>query len=201
MKIRSVVIVLFDDVEVLDFAGPFEVFSVAKDLSGEALFKVRTVAVAHAPYGDGARAITARNGLKVTADHVLDEIDQADILIVPGGMGTRALVADNALSQWIGNISSRAKLTLSVCTGSLLLAKAGLLANSAATTHHGAMDLLSDIDPTIDLRRDVRFVDNGAIVTSGGISAGIDMSFHVLERLHGSEIATQTADYMEYRRV
>lgn len=201
MKIRSVVIVIFDDVEVLDFAGPFEVFSVTKDLAGEALFHVKTVAVCHEASKDDARNITARNGLKVTADYVLDEVDAADILIVPGGMGTRTLVADSALSQWIADISVKAELTLSVCTGSLLLAKAGLLTNKTATTHHGAMDLLAETDPTIDLRHDVRFVDNGSIVTSGGISAGIDMSFHVVERLHGSEIATQTADYMEYRRV
>lgn len=194
MKKRSVSILMFDEVEVLDFAGPFEVFSISKNMDDEPLFDVSTIAVTK-------KCLKARNGLQITADKHRSELTQTDILIVPGGMGTRPLVHHDELIDWIKTTDAMTELTLSVCTGALLLAKAGLLANQAATTHHHAFDLLAEIDPTIDIKRDERFVDNGSIVTSGGISAGIDMSFHVLEKLHGAEIANKTASYMEYRRV
>src|SRR5436309_12693129 len=121
------------------------------------------------------------------------------ILVVPGGWGTRQQINHAPVIEWIKATADRAELILSVCTGALLLAKAGLLDGLSATTHYSALDLLQEVAPSTLVRRDQRVVDNGKIVTAAGISAGIDASLHVIERLLGNTIARETADYMEYR--
>jgi len=188
---RTVSILIFDDVEVLDFAGPFEVFSVTRELAGNGLFDVHTVAPAPG-------TIRARNGLKIVPDFTLESTPAPHLLVVPGGNGTRALLNQPGVIDWIRRKAPTAELIASVCTGSLLLAKAGLLAGQPATTHYQCFDLLRELEPTATVREDVRFTDHGRVLTAAGISAGIDLSLHIVARLHGAEIAQQTAHYMEY---
>lgn len=188
---RNVVILLFDDAEVLDFCGPFEVFSVTGELSDDSVFRVHTVAE--------KSPITARNGLSVNPDHSsLADVPKPDILLVPGGVGAGKQLPNEPLIEWIQQTASEAEMVLSVCTGSLLLGKAGLLDGLGATTHHSAFDRLRDVAPACTVHEDRRFVDNGKIVTSAGIAAGIDMSLHVVAKLLGEDVAASTAAYMEY---
>jgi transcriptional regulator GlxA family with amidase domain len=200
MTRRTVGIFVFDDVEVLDFAGPFEVFSrtrltpgVASRTSAEsAPFEVFTVAASR-------DAVTATGGLKVLPHHAWSDAPAIDILVIPGGFGTRPLLTDEPTRQWILERAARAKHVTSVCTGALLLAQAGLLKHHRATTHWAALDLLASIDPTIRIEREARVVRDG-IVTSAGVSAGIDMAFSVVEELCGKDVADETAHYIDYPR-
>jgi transcriptional regulator GlxA family with amidase domain len=191
MKHRIVSIFVFDDVEVLDFAGPFEVFGVARTPTDEPLFTVQTVA-------QTAGEVRARNGLLVTPSHSFASAPAADLVVIPGGFGTRPLMHRPEVLGWIRKSAAKAEIIASVCTGSLLLAKAGLLAGQAATTHHSRLEALREVDPTITVRAGARFVDGGRIATAAGISAGLDLSLHLVARLHGAETARRTAAYMEY---
>lgn len=193
MKRRNVAILLFDDVEVLDFAGPFEVFSVTDELSGYQRLNVYTVGLENKP-------VVTRNGLSVTPRFTLDSAPKTDILIIPGGEGARQVLGQEEIISWILSAATTSVKVLSVCSGALILAKAGLLKGLKATTHHQIFDTLESLAPETTLLRGQRFVDNGKIITSAGISAGIDMSLHVIEQLYGAEVADQTCEYMEYRR-
>jgi len=184
-------VLLFDDVEVLDFAGPFEVFAVTGLRTGPAPFQVETVGLTAAP-------IRARNGLQVQPSLSIERSGPCDVLVIPGGYGTRREMHNEVLLAWIRRQAESARVILSVCTGSLLLARAGLLDGLDATTHHGAFDELAAASPTTRVQRGRRMVDNGKIVTSAGISAGIDAALHVVGRLLGRGAATETAAYMEY---
>ena len=190
---RRVAILIFDDVEVLDFAGPFEVFAVTDELQGHAGFDVFTLA-------EGPGTVRAVNGLKVVPDHTLESAPAPDVLVVPGGAGTRALLRRPALLEWIRTRARRAEITLSVCTGALVLARAGLLDGLRVTTHHEVLDLLRELAPAATVDPSRRFHDNGAILTAAGISAGIDCSLHVVGRLLGPAAAEATMRYMEYGR-
>jgi transcriptional regulator GlxA family with amidase domain len=192
MKKLNTAILIFDDVEVLDFAGPFEVFSVTNELNDYSLLNVYTVAGEKSP-------VTARNGLSVNPDYSIVDAPQPDILIIPGGRGTRPLLLHQDILAWITRSAHTADKVLSVCTGALLLAKVGLLGGIKSTTHHSAFETLAEIAPDTEIVRDARFVDNGKIITSAGISAGIDMSLYVIEQLYGTETTRQSAAYMEYR--
>lgn len=188
---RKVSILLFDDVEVLDFAGPFEVFSVARDQAGEPLFEVQIVA-------EQDKLISARNGLLIKPHTIIEDPNGFDILIVPGGMGTRKQMKNKRLLSWIIERADQVELLLSVCTGSLVLGACGLLDGLSATTHHGAFDELAQAAPNTKVIRDQKYVDNGDVITSAGISAGIEMSLHVVQKLHGKATAVRTARHMEY---
>ena len=190
---KNVAILLFPEVEVLDFAGPFEVFAVTDELHGYSVFNVYTVADAPSP-------IRARNGLRLVPDYALNDCPPPHILIVPGGFGTRRLLEQPPILAWVRARAAAAELTLSVCTGSLVLAKAGLLDGLRATTHHECFDLLRDLAPRTEIVETERFIDNGRILTAAGISAGIDCSLHAVARLLGAPAATATARYMEYGR-
>lgn len=190
---RTVALLLFDDVEVLDFAGPFEVFAVTDELRGHETFQVYTVA-------EEARPLRAKNGLTVVPDFALTEAPKPDVLIVPGGSGTRALLNRPVLLDWIEQQVPSAEIVMSVCSGALVLAKLGLLDGLEATTHHEVMSFLAKLAPRAVLKPGERFTDNGKICTSGGISAGIDLSFHIVKRLLGNDAANTTATYMEYER-
>ena len=198
MTKQTVGIFLFDDVEVLDFAGPFEVFSRTRLVPGaesrrsedSAPFDVFTVA-------RSPGAIRAIGGLQVIPTFAWDTAPAIDILVVPGGFGTRALLRHDETLAWSRRAAASASLVTSVCTGALLLAQNGLLRGRRATTHWAAHDLLVSIDPTIELQRGVRVVVD-TIFTSAGVSAGLDMAFAVVEQLHGAEVARETARYIEY---
>jgi transcriptional regulator GlxA family with amidase domain len=190
---KNIAILLFDDVEVLDFAGPFEVFGVADELRGHAMFNVFTVA-------ENLGTVRTRNGLKVVPHFSREDCPAPHVLVIPGGFGTRALLNKPALLEWVRLKTKHADMVMSVCTGALVLAKAGLLDGLRATTHHECFDQLRAIAPRTEIIETDRFVDNGRILTAAGISAGIDCSLHVVERLLGAETAADTARYMEYRR-
>lgn len=197
---RTVGIYIFDDVEVLDFAGPFEVFSRTRTVPGadsrraddSAPFHVFTVARSH-------ETVTAIGGLRIVPDYAWDDAPRIDLLVVPGGFGTRPLLTDRPALDWVVRTAAQAGQVTSVCTGALLLAKVGLLANRRATTHWAALDLLASIDPSIQVQRDARVVSDG-IVTSAGVSAGIDMAFTVVEQFCGRAVADETARYIDYPR-
>ncbi len=188
---RKVAILIFDEVEVLDFCGPFEVFALAGRSLPEKPFDVFTVAEKPGP-------VIARNGLSVNPRCTIADCPQPDMLIVPGGYGTRREMHNQALIAWIGAQAAQVELVMSVCTGALLLARAGLLDGLEATTHFGALDLLREVAPRATIRPDQRFTDNGRILLSAGISAGIDLSFHIMTKLLGHEVAAETARWMEY---
>lgn len=200
MERSNVGILIFENVEVLDFAGPYEVFSrtrlepgtVSRRSEESAPFRVFTVARNLEP-------VSATGGLRVLPDHGFDDAPPIDLLVVPGGFGTRMLLDDAETLAWIERAAGAARQVTSVCTGSLLLAKLGLLRDRAATTHWGALDSLAEIDPTIDVRRDERVVTDG-IVSSAGVASGIDMAFDVVESMFGKEVADETARYVEYPR-
>jgi transcriptional regulator GlxA family with amidase domain len=200
MKRHSVGILIFDDVEVLDFAGPFEVFSRTRLVPGadsrrtddSAPFDVFTVARTR-------DVVTAIGGLKIVPDYAWTHAPLIDILVVPGGFGTRALLKDEPTIDWIREAAASAAHVTSVCTGALLLAKAGLLNGRRATTHWAGLDLLAMIDRTIHVERGQRVVSD-VVVTSAGVSAGIDMAFSVVESLCGRVVADETARYIEYPR-
>jgi len=199
----NVGILMFDGVEVLDFAGPFEVFSQTRLVPGvesrrsdaSAPFRVFTVT-------RNGETVTATGDLQLTPRYSFQTSPPIDLLVVPGGYGTRALLRDRETLDWICTTAAKAKKVTSVCTGSLLLAQAGLLDGRRATTHWGALDLLQEIsdarEADISIQHDLRFVDDG-IITSAGVSAGIDMALHVVEQVCGASVAAETAHYMDYK--
>ena len=200
MKKINVGIFVFDEVEVLDFAGPFEVFSRTRLLKGaesrrsndSAPFNPFTVSI-------DKKSLTATGGLKIIADYTFNNFPKIDILIVPGGYGTRTLLNNEILLKWIKAVSDKANITASVCTGSLLLAKAGLLEGKRATTHWGAIEALKSISKDIQVITERRVV-NDEIITSAGVSSGIDMAFMIVENLYGEEVASDTSKYIEFHR-
>ncbi|WP_208559492.1 DJ-1/PfpI family protein [Marinilactibacillus kalidii] len=193
MNQKIVGILLFNEVEVLDFAGPFEVFSVTQQASNdERPFKVITISQ------DG-ELIKARNGLQVKPDFSFEQHPELDILIVPGGYGAREIEVHNkTLHQWIQKQDQTTMHTMSVCTGAFLLAKARLLEGLSVTTHFSSLDKLETAFPSLTVKRNTKFVDQGHILTSAGISAGIELSLYLVGKLLGTAIAKETAQQMEY---
>ncbi len=187
---RTVAVLLFDEVEVLDFAAPFEVFSVAGRRHARDLFDVSLVGV-------HPGAIQARNGFRVLPKYSIDDSPAADVVIIPGGYGSREQLRNPATLSWIARMAETSDVVLSVCTGSLLLAAAGLLRGLRATTHHGAFELLAQLEPECTVVTQ-RVVDTGRIVSTAGVSAGLDGSLHVVRRLTSPDVATECAHYIEY---
>ena len=191
-------ILVFDDVEVLDFAGPFEVFSRTRTTPGvesrrseeSAPFNVFTVAPRPDP-------IVATGGLKFVPHFDFATSPPIDVLVVPGGFGTRPLLEDAEVLNWLRRTAAGAQRVTSVCTGALLLAQAGLLAGRRATTHWSSLDRLASLDATITVDGSQRVVDD-VVITSAGVSAGIDMAFAVVAAYCGREVAIETARYIEY---
>ncbi len=196
----NVGILIFDDVEILDFAGPFEVFSRTRLVRGpesrrsedSAPFHVFTVAKTAAP-------IQTTGGLRVIPHYGFADAPRVDLVVVPGGWGTRALLHDAETLDWIRRAAARARKVTTVCTGSLLVAKAGLLEGRHATTHWGALDTLDSLKAGVTVEREYRVVDDG-VISSAGVASGIDMAFYVVETLFGRDVADETAHYVEYRR-
>jgi transcriptional regulator GlxA family with amidase domain len=189
---RNVAILVFDDVEVLDFSGPYEVFNVASEATDPPPFYVYTVGITDKP-------VLARGRFVVTPRYSIIDCPQANILLIPGGYGTRPLISHEKLINWIQNQAGKVEWLLSVCTGALLLAKADLLKDCAATTHHSAFDHLEKLSPSTKIEKGKRFVQSSEkIFTSGGISAGIDLALHMVERLAGRGVHESVVEEMEY---
>src|SRR5262245_59116406 len=183
MNRKQVGIVVFEGVEVLDFCGPFEVFSLTrlneeKRREEPSPFNVFLVAEAAPP-------VVATGGMKVVPDYDLESCPHVDILVVPGGWGTMREMNNPRLVNWIGNRSRQIETLTSVCTGALLLGKAGVLDGKRATTHWRFLDRMEELFPKVTVERQLHFVEEGALFTSAGISAGIDMSLKVVERFFG----------------
>ncbi|HYE67591.1 MAG TPA: DJ-1/PfpI family protein [Anaerovoracaceae bacterium] len=187
----NVGIFLFHNVELLDFAGPHEVFSVTSELNNYELMNIFTVSAEGTP-------IRTVNKLMVLPDYSFENHPSIDILVVPGGVGTKAEINNSLTLSWVKKASRTSKITMSVCSGARILGKLGLLDNVESITHHEVIEELSSIAPNTRIASGKRYVDNGSIMTSGGISAGIDLSLHVVEKLFGKEISYKTAAYMEY---
>ncbi len=182
---------VFDGVEELDFAGPWEVLA-----SWAHGWPDDHVAVFTIAREEGM--VTAAKGLRVLPDRTWDNALPVDVLVYPGGRGTRSQLGDEAIRDWLQSLAASGTLMTSVCTGSLVFADAGLLDGGPATTHWGSLDLLERLGTSIEVRPDDRFVDRGSIVTAAGISAGIDMALHLVARLHSPERARQVRRAIQY---
>ena len=192
-KRRNIGILIFDDAEVLDFAGPFEVFSVTSELNNYEPFDVFTV-------GEKLAPIRAINGLSVNPTYDFSNCPNIDILIIAGGSGTRKLMENKNVLDWIDKVQKETEFTVSICSSSRLLGVLGLLNDQPYCTHHQVYEDMKKIVPTGKPQPEQRFMNAGKIYTSGGISAGIDLSFHLVEKLLGEKVANETATYMEYNR-
>jgi len=196
MERKRVGIVLFENIEVLDFSGPFEVFSVTR-LDEErrreepSPFEVLLVAEKNDP-------VVTTGGMKVIPDHTFESCPKIDILVVPGGWGTRKELKNPTMLNWLRIRASEVETLTSVCTGSMLLGFAGLLDGHHATTHWRSLDWMRESFPSVTVAYDKHVVEDGRIITSAGISAGIDMALKVVERYCGEDIARATARHMEY---
>ncbi|WP_378956820.1 DJ-1/PfpI family protein [Pelosinus sp. sgz500959] len=189
--IKRVGIFLFDGIELMDFAGPYEVFTAANLMAPQQYFDVFTVSEQK---GD----VLTSNGLTVKADYGFSDCPQADVLVIPGGDVRPELLSNDTILEWIESQNRNTEITFSVCNGAMLLAKAGLLKGLSVTTHHYCYDKLSEIDLTINVVPKIRYVDTGKIITSAGISAGIDAALHIVLRLFGEKVVLHAIDIMEY---
>jgi transcriptional regulator GlxA family with amidase domain len=187
----AVGIVLFEGVEELDFAGPWEVLAAWATQHPDDGVSVFTVA-------DSTDLVLCAKGLRVVPDHSWETAPEADVLLVPGGVGVNAKLGDGRFLDRLRDAAAREALVTSVCTGALALAAAGLLRDRPATTWWGRLDRLAELEPTVEVRPDDRFVDSGAIVTAAGVSAGIDMALHLVARLHSVERAREVRRYIQY---
>lgn len=185
-------VVLFDGVEDLDFVGPVEVFSVANRLNGADIFSIVTLAL--------RTPIQTAAGLSVNVSHVIPAEPSVDLLIVPGGRGVRRELENVELVKWVKAKAADAGHVLSVCTGALLLAKAGALKGLKATTHPAGANLLREIEPNLIFIPNARVVRNDRVTVSGGIASGIDGALAVVATLGSPRLADQVAGYMEYVR-
>ena len=184
---RTIGIVLFDDAEELDWAGPWEVLtSACKD--GD---RVVTVAESSEP-------VRCAKGLRVLADHTFADSPDLDVILVPGGRGTRVEMKNKVMLEFVKRQSQRTEWTTSVCTGSFVLAAAGLLDGRRATTHWAAFDELHSHAPDLDLDRDARWVVDGPVVTAAGVSAGIDMALWLVGQMYDVEHARTVQRYIQY---
>jgi transcriptional regulator GlxA family with amidase domain len=188
---RRIGVFVFEGAEELDFVGPWEVLS----------------AWAHQWPGDGVEAFTlarepgvirCAKGLRVVPERTWAETETMDLLVYPGGRGVRAHLEDEAILAWVRELAAAGTTLASVCTGSLVLAKAGLLDGRPATTHWGSLDWLAKLGRDLEIRAEDRFVDDGDVLTAAGVSAGIDLALHLVARLHSVERAREVRRYIQY---
>ena len=196
MQPKRVGILVFNKVEVLDFCGPFEVFSVtrldeARRREDPSPFEVVLIA-------ESLEMVVATGGLKVQPDYTIDNVPRLDILVVPGGWGTRAAIHDERLLRFISARAQEVETLTSVCTGAMLLGQAGVLDGRRATTHWRSLDWMRESFPTVTVKDRLRVVEDGNVLTSAGISAGIDMALRVVSRYCGDAVGRATARHMEY---
>ncbi len=189
-------IYVYNEAEVLDFAGPYEVFTTAARVkprlepNSPKLFDVFLVA-------EKSGTISARANFMVQPHYPISDHPAIDVLIVPGGVHIHELEKSNVI-DWIAKLDAQTRITASVCTGAFLLAKAGILQDKSCTTHWEDIPDLRAMFPALDVREDIAWVDNGRVVTSAGISAGIEMALHLVTKLAGKDLAVKTARQMQY---
>jgi transcriptional regulator GlxA family with amidase domain len=190
-RLRHIGLLLFDEVEELDAVGPWEVLAYWTLLHPEDGWTITSLSADGAP-------VTGAKGLSINAHHTLETAPDLDVLIHPGGWGTRRMLDDRRHLDWVRAQRATVPLMTSVCTGSLVYAAAGLLTNRPATTHWASLDLRSELDPTIVTDVEARYVDDGDTITSAGVSAGLDMALHLVARLAGTERARQVRRGIQY---
>lgn len=186
----NVAILIYNGVYLLDFCGPLEVFNDAQINENAGSFVVYIVAPTD-------EVIKAHTGTKITPDYSIKTAPTPDILVIPGG-DLSLTKNDKVIAQWILDVNTKTQITMSVCTGAFILAELGLLDGMDATTWYGALDRLKTLYPKINIQKGKRFTDNGKIITTSGVSAGIDGALHVIERYFGRDAALNTAKYIEY---
>lgn len=189
--VTAIAVFVFDGAEELDFAGPWEVLAMwARGWPGDGV-TVFTVAREEG-------SVECAKGLRVLPDHTWETAPPFDVLVFPGGRGTRSQLGDSAIRDWLHAARDRGALLTSVCTGSLVFADAGLLDGRPATTYWAQLDLLASLGTDIEVRGEARFVDDGDVVTASGVSAGIDMALHLVARLHSRERAVEVRRAIQY---
>lgn len=186
-----IAVFLFEGAEELDWAGPWEVLAAWSQGWPEDGIEVFTLAQRDGP-------VTSAKGLRVLPDYTWETVPEFDVLVYPGGRGTRQHLGDAAIIGWLRGLADDGTLMTSVCTGSLVYADAGLLDGAPATTHWGNLDQLGALGTDIEVRPEDRFVDNGSVITAAGVSAGIDMALHLVSRLHSLERAREVRRYIQY---
>jgi len=184
-------VALFEGAEELDWAGPWEVLAAWAEQWPDDGVRVFTLARKDGP-------VTCAKGLRVLPDETWETAPPLDVLVYPGGRGTPKELTDEAVLDWIRGHARSGALVTSVCTGSLVLAAAGLLDGKPATTHWQSLELLPTLGTEVEVRPDDRFVDTGAVITAAGVSAGIDMALHLVARLHSPERAREVRRYIQY---
>jgi transcriptional regulator GlxA family with amidase domain len=187
----NIAVAVFDGAEELDWAGPWEVLSAWASGWPDDGVEVFTVAESDEP-------VRCAKGLRVLADHTWETAPPLDVLVFPGGRGTRAQLGDESVRARLRELAGRGTLMTSVCTGSLVYADAGLLDGRPATTHWGSLETLGQLGNGVEVRPDDRFVDTGQVITAAGVSAGIDMALHLVARLHSPERAREVRRYIQY---
>jgi transcriptional regulator GlxA family with amidase domain len=186
----NVGILLFDDVQLTDFTGPYDVFIFARNAKGEPAFRVFTLAA--------SPEVRCNGGIIVRPDFSLDDHPPIELLLVPGGRGVRSEENNPALIDWIRDTADTSTLAATVCTGARLMAKTGLWDGLQATTHWNSIEFLRSTFPAVDVLEEVRYVDAGKYLSSAGVTAGIDLALYIVERLHGAEEAARVARGLEY---
>jgi transcriptional regulator GlxA family with amidase domain len=187
----TIAVFVFDGAEELDFAGPWEVLSMWARQWPDDGVSIFTVARREGP-------VECAKGLRVIPDHPWATAPPFDVLVFPGGQGTRAQIGDEEIRAWLLAARDRGTLLTSVCTGSLVFADSGILDDRPATTHWSALDLLTALGDGVDVRPDDRFVDDGDVITAAGVSAGIDMALHLVARLHSRDRAAEVRRAIQY---
>jgi len=187
----KIAIAVFDGAEELDWAGPWEVLAAWARMWPDDGVEVYTVA-------DSAEPVTCAKGLRVLADHTWESAPAPDVVLWPGGVGAREQLGEERIRERVRGLAATGALMTSVCTGSLVYADAGLLDGRPATTWHGAVDRLAELGEDVRVDPESRFVDDGDVVTSAGVSAGIDMALHLVARLHSVERAREVRRYIQY---
>jgi len=196
MSRRRVGLLVFPEVEVLDFCGPFEVFSVTR--LNEEQWRQDSSPYEVLIIAENPGVVVATGGLKVVPDRTIDDCPPLDVLVIPGGWGTRREMNNDRLIGWIRERARQVTTLTSVCTGALLLGKAGLLDGKRATTHWRILEEMRGWFPAVNVIDDQHVVEEGNVITSAGISAGIDMALLVVRQHHGEVVTRATARYMEY---
>lgn len=190
-EILNVGLLVFDNIELLDFCGPYEVFTACNMASEKTFFNTYTFS----PEGSPIKSI---NGMKVIPDFSIKNMPRPDILVLPGGEGSKSVIAQSQLMEGIKERIEECSYVFSVCSGARILAKAGLLEGLEYTTHHSVFENLAQLSPDGIARKGKRYTDNGKILTAAGVSAGIDLSLYLIKKLLGESLAKETAHYMEY---
>lgn len=196
MERKTAGIFIFPDIELLDFCGPYEVFSVVR--LDEEKRRVEPSPFNTIVISENLEIVKTSGGIKVAADYTFDNHPPLDILVVPGGWGTRREIDNPAAIRWIKDQSAKVEYTTAVCTGAVLLGKAGLLTGKRATTHWKSLGWMKELFPGTVVEKDLHVIQDGDVITSAGISAGIDMALMVVKLYHGEAVARSTAKHMEY---